>query len=59
MAAIPPQEETFYRDAAARLGKSFCRRATEILGRTAVLLERNVSQKMLFCNMMTRMWSSV
>ena len=59
VAAIPPQEETFYRDAAARLGKSFCRRATEILGRTAVLLERNVSQKMLFCNMMTRMWSSV
>ena len=59
LAAIPPQEETFYREAAARLGLSFCRKAMEILGRTARLLERNVGQKILFCNMMTRMWASV
>ena len=59
VASIPPQEEAFYKDAAARLGKTFCRRALDILGRTARLLERNVGQKILFCNMMTRLWASV
>lgn len=59
VASIPPQEEAFYKDAAARLGKTFCRKALDILGRTARLLERNVGQKILFCNMMTRLWASV
>ncbi|MBR1405400.1 MAG: hypothetical protein IJ578_00490 [Bacteroidales bacterium] len=59
VAAIPPQEAEFYKDAAARLGKTFCRKALDILGRTVRLLERNVGQKILFCNMMTRLWASV
>jgi len=59
IAGIPPQEEAFYRDAAVRCSKSFCRKGAEILSRTAGLLERNVGQKMLFCNMVTRLWSVI
>lgn len=59
LAGIPPQEEAFYRDAARRLPATFCRRAVEVLDRTARLLERNVGQKMLFCNLVTRLWAAM
>ena len=55
LALIPPREEAFYRDAAARCSRDFCRRGTEILGRTRYLLDRNVGQKILFCNLVTRL----
>ena len=55
IAGVPPQEEAFIRDAARRLGPGFCPRGLEILGRTQGLLERNVGQKILFCNMVTRL----
>ena len=59
LSGVPPQEEAFYRDAARRLPSAFCRRSADILDRTVRLLERNVGQKMLFCNMVTRMWAAL
>ena len=55
IAGIPPREEAFYRDAAGRCSRDFCRRGMEVLGRTRFLLDRNVGQKILFCNLVTRL----
>lgn len=55
LAGIPPREEAFYRDAAAKCSRTFCRSAIGILDRTRTLLDRNVGQKILFCNMVTRL----
>lgn len=59
IAGIPPREEAFYRDAAGRCSRDFCRRGLEALGRTRFLLDRNVGQKILFCNLVTRLYSLI
>ena len=57
IAGVPPREEAFYRDAARRCGRDFCRRGVEALGRVRFLLDRNVGQKILFCNLVTRLYT--
>ena len=59
IAGIPPHEEAFYRDAAERCSRTFCRQGLEILGRTRWLLDRNVAQKILFCNLVTRLYNAI
>ncbi len=59
IAGIPSASEAFYRNAAGRCSKTFCRRTIEMINRTSLLLERNVAQKILFCNLVSRMYKCI
>lgn len=56
MSGITPQEKQWYVSAAASLSPKFPESAQAILTRSAGMLERNVLQKMIFCNMVTRLF---
>ena len=50
------EDASWYRGQAALLPDNFAVAAGTVLGRTASMLERNVSAKMLFCNLVTRLF---
>lgn len=51
-------EKEFFADVAARSRKTFPRMAIGELDRTVMLIERNVSQKILFCDLVCRLISA-
>ncbi|MCI1784682.1 MAG: hypothetical protein LKI59_00870 [Bacteroidales bacterium] len=59
IAGIPGEELPFFRQAAAMCGEPFCRNAIAVLDRTSFLLNRNVNQKILFCDMVNRMFVKI
>ena len=59
ISGIMPQEKEFYMEIAGKCGRSFCRSSLDIISRAASRLERNVNQKMIFCNMASKMFCSV
>ena len=56
LARVPEEEEDFYRKMAAALKPSFPRRGMAVLDRALLLLERNVNQKILFTDMVNRLY---
>ena len=58
ISGVPPAEELFYRRLTTSLKPSFCRNSMEWLARSSRMLERNVNQKMVFCNLVSRMFVS-
>ena len=48
--------DDFLRDYASRMKKTFPRAAAAMLDRALLLIERNVNQKILFCDMVNRMY---
>lgn len=58
MAGIRPEEKTFFEGAAKRCSASFCTRALAILSRASMLVARNVNQKIIFTNMVNRLFVS-
>ena len=56
LADIPADEAAFYADVAARLRKSFARASLPALDRALLLLERNVNQKILFTDLVNRLY---
>ena len=56
MSGITPQERQWYVAAASSLNPKFPEAAQTILTRSVGMLERNVLQKMIFCNMVTRLF---
>lgn len=56
LARVPEEDEDFYRRMATALKPSFPRRAMVVLDRTLLLLERNVNQKILFTDMVNRLY---
>ena len=59
IAGIPHQEQAFYENAAKRLSKKFCSRTLANLDQTQHLLFRNVNQKILFTDLVDRMFMSI
>ena len=59
LADIPEDEMPFYRDLASKCRKAFPRQAEEALDRALLLLERNVSQKILFTDLVDRLYMIV
>lgn len=59
ISGISSEEEPFYASMASKCRKSFPRSAMTVLDRTQRLIDRNVNQKILFCDMVDRMYSSV
>jgi len=56
LADIPGDERPFYEETAAKLRKSFSRQALAALDRALLLLERNVNQKILFTDLVNRLY---
>ena len=56
LADIPEDEAEFYRDMAARCRKTFPRQAVAALDRAVLLIERNVNQKILFADLVDRLY---
>ncbi len=46
----------WYREVAGKLPQSFAAGAGAVIGRAASMIERNVSAKMVFCNLVTRLY---
>ena len=59
IAGVASEEMPDYASWAERLDKAFCRRCLSYLGRAQMLIDRNVNQKIVFCNLVTRMFASV
>ena len=59
LAGFPEDEADFYRDMAAKCRKTFPRQALAGLDRALLLLERNVSQKILFTDLVNRLYMTV
>ena len=55
VAGLTP-EDVFLRDYASRVKKTFPRAAAAMLDRALLLIERNVNQKILFCDLVNRMY---
>ena len=56
LADIPEDEAAFYRDMATKCRKSFPRQAMAALDRAVLLIERNVNQKILFADLVDRLY---
>ena len=56
LADIPGDEAAFYTDTAGRLRKTFSRQALTALDRALLLVERNVNQKILFTDLVNRLY---
>lgn len=59
IAGIRPEDAAFYADAARRFGPMFCQKALAAISRANVLIMRNVNQKIVFANMVNRLFASV
>ena len=56
---IPEDEQAFYADLAGKLRKNFSRQGLAALDRALLLLERNVNQKILFTELVDRLYMTV
>lgn len=54
---VSPGERAFYQDLAARCAPSFPKNAVTALDKATMLLDRNVNQKIIFCNLVNRLFS--
>jgi DNA polymerase-3 subunit delta' len=59
IAGISGEEFPFFSHAAKMCKRTFCRNAIVVLDRTYFLLNRNVNQKILFCDMVNRMFVKI
>lgn len=59
LAGVLPEEAAFYQTASARFGAAFCMKAESALDRTVSLLDRNVNSKILFCDLVDRIFVAI
>lgn len=57
IAYMSRQEEDFFREVAPRLPKGFSRRALPLLDDASYMIERNVAQKMVFCDLVDKLFT--
>ena len=56
IAGIRPEDMDFFTDAAKRCSQGFCQKALAVISRANMLVVRNVNQKMVFTNMVDRLF---
>ena len=59
LAGVSPDEEAFYQGVAGRLAKTFCSRTITNIEKAVAMIERNVNSKIVFCDLVNRMFLSV
>ena len=59
IADIPEEEEAFYVEMAQKCGRKFCSKTISNIEKVAYMIERNVNSKILFCDLVNRMFYSI
>lgn len=59
IAGVPENEQEFYSKMASSCGKSFCQRSVTNIEKVVAMIDRNVSSKILFCDLVNRMFLSL
>ena len=59
IADIPEGEEQFYADMAQKCGRKFCSKTISNIEKVAYMIDRNVNSKILFCDLVNRMFFSI
>ena len=59
IADIPQEEQEFYQKMAVGCGRKFCSRSIPNIEKVVAMIDRNVNAKMLFCDLVNRMFLSV
>ena len=59
IADVPQEEQEFYHSMARRCGKSFCSRTIGNIEKVVAMIDRNVSSRILFCDLVNRMFLSI
>ena len=59
LAGVCPEEEEFYYKAAGRIAKTFCSRTITNIEKAVAMIDRNVNSKIVFCDLVNRMFLSV
>ena len=59
LAGVCPEEEEFYNKAAGRIAKTFCSRTITNIEKAVAMIDRNVNSKIVFCDLVNRMFLSV
>ena len=59
IADVAAEEKEFYSDMAVRCGKGFCTRLITNIEKVVAMIDRNVSSKILFCDLVNRMYLSI
>ena len=59
LAGIPEEEEAFYAEMAQKCGRKFCSKTITNIEKVAYMIDRNVNSKILFCDLINRMFLSI
>ncbi len=59
IAGVADEEMEFYASMAAKCGKGFCMRSVSNIEKVVAMIDRNVSSKLLFCDLVNRMFLSI
>lgn len=59
IAGILPQEQEFYERIASRCSDGFCTKSVSNIEKVVSMIDRNVNSKILFCDLVNRMYLSV
>ena len=59
LADIAPEEEEFYTSVSSRVAKNFCSRTITNIEKAVTMVDRNVNSKIVFCDLVNRMFLSV
>ena len=59
IADIPSEEQEFYQKISQSCGRKFCSRSIPYIEKVVAMIDRNVNAKMLFCDLVNRMFLSV
>lgn len=59
LADVRPEEQEFYQMMATRVGKGFCVKSTSNIDKVVSMIDRNVNSKILFTDLVDRMFLSI
>lgn len=59
ISGVSEQEQDFYDNMAARCGRKFCSRSVADVEKVVAMIDRNVSSKILFCDLVNRMFLNI
>ena len=58
-AGVAEEEQEFYSAMAGKCGRTFCSKSITNIEKVVAMIDRNVSSKILFCDLVNRMFLSV
>jgi hypothetical protein len=59
LAGVSAQEEEFYRKVAGSASRTFCSRTMTNIEKAVAMIDRNVNSKIVFCDLVNRMFLSI